>query len=89
IFSLLLFKEMLQYAVKMNITKQSVFWYNTAILFNSTTMFFFLGLSNYLAENNLADLLIFYFWFIIADIFYILIGIAMLTENKKTLAINE
>ncbi len=83
VFSLLLFKEMLMYPVKINIIKQSVFWYNTAILFYSTTMFFNLGLSNYLAVHNLDDNFIFNFWYFITDVFHILICIAILTENKK------
>jgi len=89
VFSLLLFKEMLMYPVKINIVKQSVFWYNTAILFYSTTMFFFLGLSNYLAEHNLNDNFIFNFWYIISDVFHILICIAILTENKDIIAVDE
>lgn len=89
VFSLLLFKEMLMYPVKINIVKQSVFWYNTAILFYSTTMFFFLGLSNYLAEHNLKDDFIFNFWYIISDVFHILICIAILTENKDIIAVDE
>ena len=83
VFSLLLFKEMLMYPVKINIIKQSVFWYNTAILFYSTTMFFNLGLSNYLAVHNLNDNFIFNFWYFITDVFHILICIAILTENNK------
>src|SRR5579872_2948445 len=46
IFSLLLFKQMLLYPVKVNIVKQSVFWYNIGILFFSATMFMNLGLMN-------------------------------------------
>ncbi len=89
VFSLLLFKEMLMYPVKINIVKQSVFWYNTGVLFYSTTMFFFLGLSNYLAEHNLDDDFIFNFWYIISDVFHILICIAILTENKKISVTDE
>lgn len=82
-FSLLLFKEMLMYPLKINIIKQSVFWYNTAILFYGTTMFFNLGISNYLAARNLNDDFIFVFWYFIIYIFNILISIALATENKK------
>ena len=83
VFSLLLFKEMLMYPLTVNIIKQSVFWFNTAILFYATTMFFNLGLSNYLAENNLDDHFIFLFWYFITYVFYILICFAILTQNKK------
>lgn len=89
VFSLLLFKEMLMYPVRINITKQSVFWYNTGILFYSTTMFFNLGLSNYLAVHNLNDNFIFNFWYFITDAFHILICIAILTDNKKINATDE
>jgi hypothetical protein len=84
IFSLLLFKEMLQYPVKVNITKQSVFWFNTAILFYSTTMFFNLGVTNYIAQHNIYDYIILYFWYFILYTFHILIGIAILNENRET-----
>ena len=82
-FSLLLFKEMLMYPVRINIIKQSVFWYNTAILFYGTTMFFILGIYNYMAAHNLDDNFIFVFWYIIIYAFNILMCIALLTENKK------
>jgi hypothetical protein len=83
VFSLLLFKEMLMYPLKINIIQQSVFWYNTAILFYATTMFFNFGLSNYLVKRNLIDYFIYYFWYFILHVFYILIGISLLTEKKK------
>ncbi|MDB5025100.1 MAG: hypothetical protein JWP78_2855 [Mucilaginibacter sp.] len=83
IFSLLLFKEMLQYPLKLNITKQSIFWYNTAILFYATTMFFIFGFANYYKEHNLYDSIIYYFWYFILYAFHILIGVSLLTDNKE------
>ena len=82
VFSMLLFKEMLMYPVRINIIKQSVFWYNTGILFYTTTMFFNLGLSNYLANINVDDNFIFDFWYFSTFVFYIFIGIAILAESK-------
>ena len=55
IYSLMLFKQMLLYPIKINITRQSVFWYNTATLFYATTMFLNLGISNYVAEHGFFD----------------------------------
>lgn len=84
IFAILLFKQMLQYPVKMNVMKQSVFWFNAAMLFSSTTMFLNLGLMNYYGkyhEENLA--LIFYFWYGIDVIFSILLIIAILNDNRE------
>ena len=84
IFSLLLFKEMLLYPLKINIINQSVFWFNTAMLFFATTMFFNLGLTNYLGRYIQYDDIIIYFWYLIIYLFHILICIALITENKKT-----
>ena len=84
IFSLLLFKEMLMYPLKINPVQQSAFWYNTAILFYATTMFFYLGLSNYFPEHNLHDHFFYYFWYLIFYVFDILLAVATLTDNQKT-----
>ncbi|MDB5152447.1 MAG: hypothetical protein JWR54_1198 [Mucilaginibacter sp.] len=88
ILSLLLFKEMLQYPLKINIINQSVFWYNTAILFFSTTMFFNFGVANYFSEHNLFDYIIYYFWYFIIYVFHILIGVSLLTYNKEITTTN-
>ena len=83
IFSLLLFKQMLLYPIKMNITSQSVFWYNTSMLFFSTTMFLTLGIINYYAKLKLGDNAIYYFWYSTYYVLNILIGIALLMGNKN------
>jgi hypothetical protein len=83
VFSLLLFKEMLQYPLVINITKQSVFWFNAAILFYGTTMFFILGLTNYLAEHNLNDQTLFNFWYLVIYLFHIFIAVSLLIDNKN------
>jgi hypothetical protein len=83
IFSLLLFKEMLDYPVKMNIVRQGIFWFNAAMLFYATTIFFMLGLSNYLAERRYEDKVVSDLWFLIDYLFHILIGIALLTNNSE------
>jgi len=83
VFSLLLFKEMLMYPIKVNIVKQSVFWFNTAMLFYATTMFLYFGLSNYFPEHILHDHIIYYFWYFICYIFSILLAAALLTDDKK------
>lgn len=88
IFSLLLYKQMLLYPSKINIIEQSAFWYNTAILFYATTMFVNLGLGNYVAEHHVVDYIIFYFWYFILYVFFILIGVALLTDNKEILGAN-
>ncbi|MDB5132288.1 MAG: hypothetical protein JWR02_2037 [Mucilaginibacter sp.] len=83
IFSLLLFKQMLLSPLTTPLLKQGVFWFNTAIIFYGTTMFLNIGLSNVYIKNPSTDYLIFYFWYIILYIFTILIGIALLTDDKE------
>ena len=84
IFSLLLFKEMLLYPLNSNITKQSIFWYNTGIFFYSTSMSLILGLANYIAKHNIRDEFTSYLWYLILFVFHILIAVALLTDNKET-----
>jgi hypothetical protein len=84
VFSLLLFKEMLDYPVKVNIAKQSVFWFNITILLYATTAFFLLVLTNYFSKtSNYESNLIFHLWWAIDDLVQILIGITFLTSSKE------
>lgn len=83
IFGILLFKQMLQYPVQVNIVKQSVFWFNTSILFFSTAMFLIFSLMNYYATYKSKDIfMIAYFWYSVDIIFNILLFIAILNDNK-------
>ena len=84
IFSLMLFKQMLLYPLPVNIIKQSVFWFNTSILFYATTMFFNFGLINYYIKHHLNDIVIFECIAGINVIFYLLIGVSILIDNKQT-----
>jgi hypothetical protein len=88
VFSLLVFKQMLQYPLQVNITGQSIFWYNTAILFYSTTVFLTFGLVNYVVKHHLSYDLIYLCQLILNMIFYILLGIAIFIEDKKITADN-
>jgi hypothetical protein len=81
-FSLLLFREMLDYPIKIDMVKQSIFWFNSAILFYATTIFFMLSLSNYLSERP-EDRIVSDIWWLIDYLFQILISIALLTHNSK------
>jgi hypothetical protein len=81
-FSLLLFKQMLLYPVKIKITSQGIFWYNTSMLFFSTTMFLNLGLINYYAQLKF-DPGIYYFWYGSYYILNILIGIALFSNYRE------
>jgi len=81
-FSLLLFREMLNYPLKVNIVQQGAFWFNTAMLFFALTMFFNLGISNYLTLKP-DDPLITALWYLILYIFHIFICTALITDNKE------
>jgi hypothetical protein len=91
IFGILLFKQMLQYPIQINIMKQSIFWFNTAILFFSTTMFSIFSLFNYYAQHVSREgmAVVLYFWYGADIIFSVLICIAILNENKYALNHNE
>jgi hypothetical protein len=84
VFSLLLFKQMLLYPLKTPLLRQGVFWYNTAIIFYSTTMFLNIGLSNVYIRNPSIDYFVFYVWYSILYIFTILIAIAVISDSKET-----
>jgi hypothetical protein len=88
IFAILLFKQMLQYPVQVNIMKQSVFWFNTAMLFFSTTMFLNLGLMNYYGLHTKSMAVILYFWYSIDVIFSVLLILAILNDNKEEVGRN-
>ncbi len=88
IFSILLFKQMLQYPVQVNIMKQSVFWFNTAMLFFSTTMFLNLGLMNYYGLHHKSMAVILLFWYSIDVIFSVLLVLAILNDNKDDVSSN-
>jgi hypothetical protein len=83
IFCLFFFKQMLQYALNVNIVRQSVFWYNTGILLFSATMFLNMGLTNYYAKHQWGRDIIFYLWFCNDCLLNVLIGVALLTDNKE------
>jgi hypothetical protein len=83
IFSLLLFKQMLQYPLNVNIVKQSIFWFNTTIIFCSTTTFLNVGLLNYYMSHHWGKDILYYLWFVDAYSFAILICISLLTDNKE------
>ena len=74
---------MLNYPSKINLLRQSTFWFNTAMLFYATTMFFTLGMSNYLAEHITGDSMLANFWYFIEYLFHVFIGISLLTDNKQ------
>ena len=80
---------MLLYPVQFKITKQSIFWFNTAILFVSTTMFLNLELMNYYSHHRSLNTIVYYFWFAVDIIFNLLLGMAILTEKKEVVATNE
>lgn len=87
IFSLILFKQMLQYPLQVNIIKQSVFWFNTAILFCYATMFLNLALTNYYSQHHLITI-VYYFWLYVNMIFNLLLLVSILMDKKETLTSN-
>jgi len=89
IFSMLLFRQMLLNPVMVNIMEQSVFWYNTAMLFFSSTMFLSLGFSNYFLNHNLDNHIIDIFGYCVNVIFYIILAFSIYLNTKETDTENE
>lgn len=89
IFALILFKQMLQYPVQVDIIKQSVFWYNTSILFFYATMFLNFALTNYYGKHLFTNSIVFCFWFFADIVFNFLLLISIFIDNKITIASNE
>lgn len=83
ILSLLLFKQMLQHSLEIALVKQSAFWFNTAVLFCSATMFLNMALLNYYAQHKWGHDIIFYFWggnFVISDA---LVAVSLFVDKKE------
>jgi len=86
VFAILLFKQMLQYPVQVNIIRQSVFWFNTGMVFFSSTMFVNFSLMNYyIGYSRESFSVILFFWYSIDIIFNLLFIIAILNDNKAVL----
>jgi len=82
ILSLLLFKQMLAEPLEINITKQGIFWFNIAVLLNSTTMFLNDYLVNYYAKGTVNPV-VRYFWNYSDIIFNLILGIAIVVETSE------
>jgi len=83
IMSLLLFNQMLTAPSHVPLLRQSVFWYNSAILFYSTTKFLNIGLSNTYTRDPSLDNIVFYLWYFTDYIFALLQGIALFIGVKS------
>jgi len=83
IFSVLLFRQMLLFPTSINITSQGIFWFNTSMLFFSTTMFLNLALTNYWAEHKYRSDMIYDFWYASYYILNILTGVALICNRKE------
>jgi len=83
IYAVILFRQMLLSPTEQSLFKQSLFWFNINMLFYATTMFLNYALLSYFIENKLDILPLVYFALVINLIFYIVIGISLLMDNKK------
>jgi len=88
LYSLLLFRQMLLVPAEQSLFKQSLFWFNLNMLFYGTTMFLNFALTSYFIQNKLDMTALYYFSIVVNFIFYILIGISILIDNKKANMMN-
>lgn len=89
IFAVLLFNKMLLYPTEINIIKQSTFWYNSAIILFYSSVFLYTTLANYYQAHKVSSYIIDYFAYGSIIIFDVLLGIAILTDNKEIPTAND
>ena len=89
LLSLVMFRQMLSNALDINITKQSIFWFNSAMLFLSTSLFFYLGLNNYFVIHHLNFHILGTFNYGINLIFYTMAGYSIYLNSKEIYLKNE
>lgn len=90
ILAVMLFNRMLLYPTEVNIINQSAFWFNTGVIIYNSSLFLASALGNYLAGHmKLNYYIVAYFWFGTIFLFYIFLLIAILTEKKQRLSIDN
>ncbi len=82
ILSLLYFKQMLAEPLEINIIKQGNFWFNIAVLLNSTTMFLNDYLVNYYSKNSVYPV-VHYFWNASDMLLNLLLGTAIFIDSSR------
>jgi len=83
LYSLLLFRQMLIQPAEESLFKQSIFWFNLDVLLFSAAMFLNFALTSYFIKNKLDATMLIYFSIIVNMLFYTVIGISILIDNKK------
>jgi hypothetical protein len=89
ILAMLLYREILISDVQISLFKQSIFWYNTALLFFSVTIFFELGILNYFikVKGNIGILKSFNIT--VNLLFYWALAYAIYLNTKEKRLVNE
>jgi hypothetical protein len=88
IFAMLLYREMLFNTLETSLFKQSIFWYNTAVLFFSVTMFLSFCTLNYIIKHHLRIGALDYLDDGANLIFYFALGYAIYLNTKEKKLMN-
>jgi len=89
ILAVMLFNKMLLYPAEVNIIRQSVFWFNTAVIIYNSSLFLASALGNYLAGHMKMNYYVLaYFWYGTIFLFYTLLLIAILKDQKEIAIVN-
>jgi hypothetical protein len=81
--SLIFFRQMLNYPETINIFKQSLFWFNCAVLIYFTVTFLDWSCYNYLLRRGFNMQLISSFIYVVNIIYYIMLGGSLILNNKQ------
>jgi hypothetical protein len=88
ILTMLLYRELLLNSTQISIFKQGVFWFNTALLFFSVTLFFHLGIVNYLIKHKRHSGILIHLDMVANILFYGILGYAIYLNTKEKKQVN-
>lgn len=83
LYSLLFFRVMLNSAINQNIFKQSIFWFNSAVLILFTVSFLYWSFFNYFIRHKIKTGSIATFIYYINIIYYIMLCITIMLNRKE------
>jgi hypothetical protein len=85
--SLLLFRQMLNDNVETDILRQSIFWFNCAVLLFYTAIFLNWSFYNYLVRNRFNTKIISTIMYYLNILYYIVVGISIHINNRRAVPV--
>jgi hypothetical protein len=83
VYALVLFRQMLLNPLTVSLTKQSIFWYNVALILYSSVIFMCDGLTNYFISHHIYNDLLGEVNAVAHYIYYLLLGFSIFINSKQ------